>query len=209
MLLTAMSTFPRALGRVPRVDAALDLRQAVDQSRCWRSARACRSKHPLRRPPHLARGLELLQLALRGGRDPDRRRRRRVGDDGDDGRRARHRRIEILKEMRFPHSLGLLYSAFTAYCGFEVNEGEYKLMGMHPYGKPRYRRQDLARSSTSPRTAASLGTTCATSRTTTRAKIPRSRRSARSPGAARKSELDPADGARRAASPTSPGACRR
>jgi carbamoyltransferase len=46
--------------------------------------------------------------------------------------------LEILKEIRFPHSLGLLYSAFTAYCGFEVNEGEYKLMGMHPYGKPRY-----------------------------------------------------------------------
>ena len=47
-------------------------------------------------------------------------------------------RIEILKEMRFPHSLGLLYSAFTAYCGFEVNEGEYKLMGMAPYGEPKY-----------------------------------------------------------------------
>jgi carbamoyltransferase len=47
-------------------------------------------------------------------------------------------KLEILKEIRFPHSLGLLYSAFTAYCGFEVNEGEYKLMGMHPYGKPRY-----------------------------------------------------------------------
>lgn len=47
-------------------------------------------------------------------------------------------KIEIIKELRFPHSLGLLYSAFTAYCGFEINEGEYKLMGMHPYGKPRY-----------------------------------------------------------------------
>ena len=45
--------------------------------------------------------------------------------------------------MRFPHSLGLLYSAFTAYCGFEINEGEYKLMGMHPYGKPTMCRQDL------------------------------------------------------------------
>jgi carbamoyltransferase len=45
-------------------------------------------------------------------------------------------KLTILKELRFPHSLGLLYSAFTAYCGFEVNEGEYKLMGMHPYGKP-------------------------------------------------------------------------
>ena len=47
-------------------------------------------------------------------------------------------KIEVLKELRFPHSLGLLYSAFTAYCGFEINEGEYKLMGMHPYGEPKY-----------------------------------------------------------------------
>jgi carbamoyltransferase len=51
---------------------------------------------------------------------------------------GRGTKLEILKEIRFPHSLGLLYSAFTAYCGFEVNEGEYKLMGMHPYGKPKY-----------------------------------------------------------------------
>ncbi len=46
--------------------------------------------------------------------------------------------IRIDREMRFPHSVGLLYSAFTAFCGFEVNEGEYKLMGMAPYGKPKY-----------------------------------------------------------------------
>lgn len=42
--------------------------------------------------------------------------------------------ISILKEMRFPHSIGLLYSAFTYYCGFKVNSGEYKLMGLAPYG---------------------------------------------------------------------------
>ena len=47
-------------------------------------------------------------------------------------------RLEMLKELRFPHSLGLLYSAFTAYCGFRVNSGEYKLMGLAPYGEPRY-----------------------------------------------------------------------
>lgn len=46
--------------------------------------------------------------------------------------------IEVLKEIRFPHSLGLLYSAFTAYCGFRVNSGEYKLMGLAPYGEPKY-----------------------------------------------------------------------
>ncbi len=47
--------------------------------------------------------------------------------------------IKLLKEIRFPHSLGLLYSAFTAYLGFEVNEGEYKVMGMAPFGTPRYK----------------------------------------------------------------------
>ena len=47
-------------------------------------------------------------------------------------------RIEMLKELRFPHSLGLLYSAFTHFTGFKVNSGEYKLMGLAPYGQPRY-----------------------------------------------------------------------
>lgn len=44
--------------------------------------------------------------------------------------------LTVLKEIQFPHSLGLLYSAFTAYCGFKVNSGEYKLMGLAPYGNP-------------------------------------------------------------------------
>src|SRR5207249_910372 len=47
-------------------------------------------------------------------------------------------KIKLLREVRFPHSLGLLYSAFTAFLGFEVNEGEYKVMGMAPFGQPRY-----------------------------------------------------------------------
>ena len=46
--------------------------------------------------------------------------------------------IKLLKEIKFPHSLGLLYSAFTAFLGFKVNNGEYKVMGMAPYGEPRY-----------------------------------------------------------------------
>src|SRR5262249_35662259 len=46
--------------------------------------------------------------------------------------------VEIHKEIHFPHSLGLLYSAFTQFCGFKVNSGEYKLMGLAPYGKPLY-----------------------------------------------------------------------
>ena len=47
-------------------------------------------------------------------------------------------RIDPLWEISFPHSLGLLYSAFTYYCGFKVNSGEYKLMGLAPYGEPKY-----------------------------------------------------------------------
>ena len=46
--------------------------------------------------------------------------------------------LRLHKEVRFPHSLGLLYSAFTAFLGFKVNNGEYKVMGMAPYGQPRY-----------------------------------------------------------------------
>ena len=47
-------------------------------------------------------------------------------------------KIKIIKELRFPHSLGLLYSVFTAFLGFKVNSGEYKVMGMAPYGTPRF-----------------------------------------------------------------------
>jgi predicted NodU family carbamoyl transferase len=47
-------------------------------------------------------------------------------------------RLSIFKEIHFPHSLGLLYSAFTYYTGFKVNSGEYKLMGLAPYGRPRF-----------------------------------------------------------------------
>ena len=53
--------------------------------------------------------------------------------------RGEGNRIRLTHELRFPHSLGLLYSAFTYYCGFKVNSGEYKLMGLAPYGRPVYR----------------------------------------------------------------------
>jgi carbamoyltransferase len=53
-------------------------------------------------------------------------------------------RIELLAETRFPHSLGLLYSAFTYYLGFKVNSGEYKVMGLAPYGEPRFVRSILS-----------------------------------------------------------------
>ena len=52
---------------------------------------------------------------------------------------AKNNKIEVIKEIHFPHSLGLLYSAFTYYTGFRVNSGEYKLMGLAPYGNPIYR----------------------------------------------------------------------
>ena len=51
---------------------------------------------------------------------------------------GRDNRLDVIKEIHFPHSLGLLYSAFTYYTGFKVNSGEYKLMGLAPYGEPRY-----------------------------------------------------------------------
>ncbi len=52
---------------------------------------------------------------------------------------GRGNRVELTHEMQFPHSLGMLYSAFTYYTGFRVNSGEYKLMGLAPYGRPVYR----------------------------------------------------------------------
>ncbi len=57
---------------------------------------------------------------------------------------GRGNRIELLDELRFPHSLGLLYSAFTYFTGFRVNSGEYKVMGLAPYGQPVYRDRILS-----------------------------------------------------------------
>jgi len=51
---------------------------------------------------------------------------------------GRGNKLEVVKEIHFPHSLGLLYSAFTYYTGFKVNSGEYKVMGLAPYGEPKY-----------------------------------------------------------------------
>src|SRR5437764_278709 len=59
---------------------------------------------------------------------------RAAGDWGQGG----PNRLDLTHELRFPHSLGLLYSVFTAFLGFEVNEGEYKVMGMAPFGRPHY-----------------------------------------------------------------------
>ena len=56
---------------------------------------------------------------------------------------GRGNQIDVIKEIHFPHSLGLLYSAFTYYTGFKVNSGEYKVMGLAPYGEPRYAQRIL------------------------------------------------------------------
>ncbi|HZT87376.1 MAG TPA: carbamoyltransferase [Stellaceae bacterium] len=56
---------------------------------------------------------------------------------------GRDSRLEVTKELHFPHSLGLLYSAFTYYTGFKVNSGEYKVMGLAPYGEPKYAQKIL------------------------------------------------------------------
>ena len=53
---------------------------------------------------------------------------------------GRGKDLELLAELHYPHSLGMLYSAFTYYTGFKVNSGEYKVMGLAPYGEPRLRR---------------------------------------------------------------------
>jgi carbamoyltransferase len=58
--------------------------------------------------------------------------------------RGQGNKLEMLKELHFPHSLGLLYSAFTYYTGFKVNSGEYKVMGLAPYGEPKFKDTILA-----------------------------------------------------------------
>ena len=97
----------------------------------------------LHRAPRVARRERVLPVAVRGGRDPHARRRRRVGDR-QLRRRPRQPDRRSTHELRFPHSLGLLYSAFTYFTGFKVNSGEYKLMGLAPYGEPQLRRPDPA-----------------------------------------------------------------
>ena len=86
--------------------------------------------------PRVPRRLRLLPFALPRCRHPHRRRRRRM--DHHQPRRRRGNKIELHRELHFPHSLGLLYSAFTYFTGFSVNSGEYKLMGLAPYGEPKY-----------------------------------------------------------------------
>ncbi len=130
---------------VPEGRAALDQGEALSPtaSSATRSA-ATTGDAPLRRASRVARGERVLPVAVRGGGDPHDGRRRRVGD-GVDRRRARATSSSSCKELHWPDSLGLLYSAFTYYTGFKVNSGEYKVMGLAPYGEPKYVDADLPR----------------------------------------------------------------
>ena len=140
---TYLAFAPQGLALVPHRDADLAEREALSGATCC--ATSCRRFAPgfklagklLFTEHHQSHAASrVLSLAVRRGRDPDHRRRRRVGHDY-----RRHRRgnqIEIVREIHFPHSLGLLYSAFTYYTGFKVNAGEYKVMGLAPYGEPKY-----------------------------------------------------------------------
>ena len=58
--------------------------------------------------------------------------------DHDVGGYGQDNTLDLTREINFPHSIGLLYSAFTYYTGFKVNSGEYKVMGLAPYGEPKY-----------------------------------------------------------------------
>ena len=95
----------------------------------------------LHRSPREPRRQRVLPVPVRRGGDPHARRRRRVEHD-DAAASGAGNTIELTHQLQFPHSLGLLYSAFTYYCGFKVNSGEYKLMGLAPYGQPDLRGPD-------------------------------------------------------------------
>ena len=133
MLSTYIATFPRSFASF-RKAMPVWMKEKLWIPRLIRKELRLQGPDLLRRAPPVARGVGLPGLAVRGGGDPHRRRRRRVGDH--DLRRGQGNDIKLFKEIRFPHSLGLLYSAFTYYLGFKVNSAEYKVMGLAPYGKP-------------------------------------------------------------------------
>ena len=116
----------------------------------------------VRRASPEPRRLGVLPVALRGGRGPaawtasaNGRPRRSACGQGN--------KLEMLKEIHFPHSLGLLYSAFTYYTGFKVNSGEYKVMGLAPYGEPKFKDTILEQHRSTSRRTAPSGSTRATS----------------------------------------------
>ena len=146
ILMSTLGTFPRSYRRLPRVDDHLVQREAVDQEQAPDRPRHAHRPHPLRRTPHVARRQRALfaspfeEAAILTVDGVGEWTTAAIGygtamwDDVPGSENT----ISLNHEIRFPHSLGLLYSAFTAYLGFRVNNGEYKVMGMAPYGSPSY-----------------------------------------------------------------------
>ena len=134
----------QGLRLVPHGDAGVAEGEAVPEAAAARSscanaapARTIERQAPVHRASSEPRGERVLPVAVRGGGGPDDGRRRRVGDHVASASAAATS-SRCCKEIHFPHSLGLLYSAFTYYTGFKVNSGEYKVMGLAPYGEPKY-----------------------------------------------------------------------
>ena len=158
LLETYLANAPAGFQSFRMAIAGLDQGEAVPEAGIGEGAEAVlrraakhRGEAALCRASPEPRRLRLLSLAVRGSGRADHRRRRRVGDDL--GRHRPRHDARAVREIRWPHSLGLLYSAFTYYTGFKVNSGEYKVMGLAPYGEPQVRGPILETSSTSRRTA--------------------------------------------------------
>ena len=142
LLETYLAFAPRGFGSF-RMAMPLWLKRSCFRSRCW--SISCAPKRPtsigkqaaLYRASRKPRSERILSVAVQRGGDPDDGRRRRMGDD-QHGRSGAATALALNEEIHFPHSLGLLYSAFTYYTGFKVNSGEYKVMGLAPYGEPKY-----------------------------------------------------------------------
>ena len=143
LLETYLAFAPRGLALVPHGDAAVATREAVSEGLLRNELQALRApdfdwdRRLLFTEHHLSHAasaffpspFEEAAVLTMDGVGEWAPRRSRIG---------RGNQLEIIKEIHFPHSLGLLYSAFTYYTGFKVNSGEYKVMGLAPYGEPRY-----------------------------------------------------------------------
>ena len=155
--LRAARRFPALLAQLPAGDEERARREAVDEGGSSPPTSVFRREDPLHRAsPVACRGGVLHRADTRAAiltADG-------VGEwatlsVGRGERRPTADRADVLREIRFPHSLGMLYSTFTAYLGFPVNEGEYKVMGLAAYGGPVLRGPGAQASPPNPRTGRS------------------------------------------------------
>jgi carbamoyltransferase len=136
LLETYLAIAPKGRRVVPAGRTALDQGEAYARPQLRDALGGYEAACSVRRAPRVARGQRVLPVALRGGGRPHDRWCGRMGH-------RQHRpwrggtTCTIVKELHWPDSFGLLYSAFTYYTGFKVNSGEYKVMGLAPYGEPR------------------------------------------------------------------------